>query len=218
MKFSPSTQRLLSVGALLVWSVALVIARLILSPDHLGYGMLWNLLLASIPLLGSSIFVRAVARKHWVWASVSFALWLLFLPNAPYLLTDMIHLAPRPPVPQWYILAMLLSCAATGTLLGYLSLLDVHALIEKRCGKITGWMVAVGALMLCGFGIYLGRFLRWNSWDALTHPLQFIRVTVGQFHNTNGHPHPVAVTLVFGAGLVLGYLVLRVISAPGASD
>ncbi len=182
-----------------------------------GVGLLWNLFLAAIPLVWSAAFVAALARKQRIWAAISFVLWLLFLPNAPYLLTDVMHLAPRPPVPFWYVLAMLLSCAATGTLLGYLSLMEVQAAIEDSFGPFVGWLVALGALMGCGFGIYLGRFLRWNSWDALTHPLQFARVTVGQFLDPGGQPHPVAVTLVYGGGLVIGYVALRVLAATNYS-
>ena len=211
---SPTTPRLLVVAALLLWSVSLVLYRMFWGVDWDGIGLLWNLFLAALPLLWSSAFVRAVARKNWVGASLSFALWLLFLPNAPYLLTDLIHLAPKPPVPQWYILAMLLSCAATGTLIGYISLMDVHAAIERRFGLTVGWSLALGSLMLCGFGIYLGRFLRWNSWDALTRPLLFVRTVVGQFIDAGPHPHPIPVTLIFGGGLVIGYVALRVLATP----
>ena len=211
---SPTTARLLVVAALLGWSVSLVLFRLYLGHDGLSYGLLWNLFLAVLPLLWSSAFQSAVARKHWIWASVAFVLWILFLPNAPYLLTDLIHLNPKPNVPEWYILAMLLSCAATGTLIGYISLMDVHAAIERRFGFTTGWLLALSSLMLCGFGIYLGRFLRWNSWDALTRPLDFVRTVIGQFVDAGPHPHPVPVTLIFGGGLVLGYVALRVLTTP----
>ena len=218
MKIPSSTARLIVVAALLGWSVSLVLFRLYIGHDRLGYGLLWNLFLAALPLLWSSSFQNASARKLWVWASISFVLWILFLPNAPYLLTDLIHLNPRPGVPEWYILAMLLSCAATGTLIGYISLMDVHAAIERRFGFATGWLLAGCSLMLCGFGIYLGRFLRWNSWDALTHPLLFARTVIGQFADAGPHPHPIPVTLIFGGGLTVGYIALRVLTASGRID
>ena len=213
-RFSPATARLLVVATLLGWSVSLVLFRLYLGHDGLGYGLLWNLFLAALPLLWSSAFQRAVARKRWIGAATSFVLWILFLPNAPYLLTDLIHLNPKPNVPEWYILAMLLSCAATGTLIGYISLMDVHATIERRFGFTAGWLLASSSLMLCGFGIYLGRFLRWNSWDALTRPLDFARTVIGQFADAGPHPHPVPVTLIFGGGLVIGYVALHVLAMP----
>ena len=219
MRIPPAKQRTLVVTALLIWSVSLVLFRISLGNENSGfgksgYGLLWNLFLAALPLIWSSIFQGAIARKHWFWASLSFVLWILFLPNAPYLLTDLIHLEAKPNVPEWYILAMLLSCAATGTLIGYVSLMDVHAAIERRFGYYAGWLLAGCSLMLCGFGIYLGRFLRYNSWDALTRPLDFARTVVGQFADAGPHPHPIPVTLIFGGGLVIGYVALRVLTTP----
>lgn len=218
MKIPSPTARLLVVAALLGWSVSLVLFRISLGHDRLGYSMLWNLFLAALPLIWSSIFQSAIARKHWVWASVSFVLWILFLPNAPYLMTDLIHLKAKANVQLWYILAMLLSCAATGTLIGYISLMDVHAAIERRFGFVNGWLLALASLMLCGFGIYLGRFLRWNSWDALTHPLLFVHTVIGHFVNANAQPRPLSVTLVFGGGLIVGYIALRVLTTPARID
>jgi len=218
MKLSGEKQRLAAVGLLLLWCGALIAFRIYLSPDppYDGKslpGLAWNLFLAVVPLAWSLAFRKAGARRP-LWAGFFFLLWLLFLPNAPYILTDLIHLAPRPGVPLWYVLAMLLSCAGTGTLLGYLSLLNVQSVIEVQFGKVAGWFVAVAALMLCGFGIYLGRFLRWNSWDALTHPLVLLRTIIGQFLDAEPHPHPVPVTVIFGTGLIVGYLALRAIAAP----
>jgi uncharacterized membrane protein len=142
-------------------------------------------------------------------AGVFFSLWLLFLPNAPYILTDLIHLVPlasQPDVPLWLLLAMLLSCAGTGTLLGYLSLMQIHSAVEQNFGRTAGWSVAIGSLTLCGFGIYIGRFLRWNSWDAFANPISLLKSVAGQFIDAGPHPHPAGVTLVFGMGLLIGYL------------
>ena len=218
MKFPPAKQRILVVAALLLWSVSLVSFRIYKVHDGGGYSLLWNLFLAALPLAWSSIFGSAVARKRWIWAGLSFVLWILFLPNAPYLLTDLIHLRAEVDVPLWYILAMLLSCAATGTLIGYISLMDVHAAIERRFGFAAGWTLAIASLLGCGFGIYLGRFLRWNSWDALTHPLLFAHTVVRHFVNAHAQPRPLAVTLVYGGGLIVGYIALRVLTTPARVD
>ena len=196
----------------------MVLCRMDWGADKNGAGLLWNLFLAAIPLGWSAAFGAAMTRGRPLWATLWLALWLLFLPNAPYLLTDLIHLAPKPNVPEWYILAMLLSCAATGTLLGYISLMEVHAAIERRFGFTAGWLLALSSLMLCGFGIYLGRFLRWNSWDALTRPLEFARTVTGQFVNAGPHPHPIPVTLIFGGGLIIGYVALRILAAPTRAE
>ena len=202
---------------MLLWCFLLLAYRSHLSVHSYGEsgekssrGLVWNLFLAVIPLLWSGAFQAATARKRPIFAAIFFFLWLLFLPNAPYLLTDVLHLKPGADVPLWYLLAVLLSCAGTGTLFGYFSLLTVHGIIDKKYGKRAGWTVAACSLLLCGFGIYLGRFLRLNSWDVFVHPLWLLRAIAMQF-STSG-TQPLLVTLVFGGGLIVGYLALRVFS------
>ena len=218
-------QRLASVLALLLWCAGLLTYRGYIASHSYGNGdksqrldLYWNLLLAALPLLWSSAFQAADARKRPALAAAFFCLWLLFLPNAPYLLTDVLHLRPSPHVPLWYLLAVLLSCAGTGTMLGYPSLLQVHAVVERTGGaKGAAWAAAVASLMLCGFGIYLGcvscigtagtpSSIRCDFWTSIAAP----SVSPGS------PPRPLAVTLVFGIGRLLGYLVLRVFSAPPA--
>ena len=217
MRLSPNYQRLIIAALLLLWSVALVVHRPHLAKDKSADGLLWNLFLAAVPLLWSSAFRWSFEGRRFLLSPVFFVLWLLFFPNAPYLLTDLIHLGPRPDIPVWSVLFMLLSCAGTGTMLGYLSLGDIHGAIEQKLGKATGWTVAVLSLMLCGFGIYVGRFLHWNSWNAFNHPIRLFYSLSGQFSNPGTSPHPASVTLIFGVGLLLGYMALRVVALPSSS-
>jgi uncharacterized membrane protein len=219
MRLLTRKPQLTVVALLLLWCAALIFYRINLASDSpRGTGiksmlwLLWNLFLATVPLLWSSAFKSFMAHKRSVLAGVSFCLWLLFLPNAPYILTDLIHLSPRPGIPLWYVLALLLSCAGAGTMLGYISLMQVHAVVQCEYGKTVGWAVAAGSLMLCGFGIYVGRFLRWNSWDAFTNPIRLAKSMIGQFVDPGIHPHPLAVTLVFGTGLIIGYVSVRVMA------
>lgn len=139
-----------------------------------------------------------------------FGLWLLFLPNAPYILTDILHLTRASDAPAWYDLALLLSCSGTGLLLGYLSLLDVQEIVARSFSPIFGWIFAVVSLVLSGFAIYLGRFLRWNSWDVLVTPTRLFAIADGLMHPL-AHVRPLSVTFVFGIILALGYISLRVL-------
>lgn len=212
---SAETRRWIVPAGLCLWCVSLFVLRVGRSGSLMYLFLCWNLLLAWIPW-GAGRAFRAASRRR---ASAArqlgwFALWMLFLPNAPYITTDLLHLAARPPIPLWYDLALLLSSAGTGLLLGYLSLLDVQAAVEERFGRVKGWGVAIGALFLSGFGIYLGRFLRWNSWDVLTDPAGLFGDIAVRLLNPTSHPRTYGVTLIFGIGLLLGYAALRSLAAP----
>ena len=93
-------------------------------------------------------------------------------PNAPYILTDLFHLYPRTGIPQWYDLILILSFAWNGLMLGSASLFDMHELVKSRLGWLRGWLFTGFTLALGSFGIYLGRFERWNSWDILQQPFR----------------------------------------------
>jgi len=202
---------------LLMWCALLLAYRVHLSYDSLPIWLAGNLLLAAIPLVCSTLLAVAARKRRGIVAVALFGLWLLFLPNAPYIITDLIHLTRPSPLPLWFNVALLASCAATGVVLGYLSLLDVHGVVDRRFGPRAGWTVAGGSLLLSGFGIYLGRFLRWNSWNLFTDPLRLAHGMLDAFTRPGGHPEPVPVTLVYGVGLVIGYVALRVLTAPGRS-
>ena len=127
----------------------------------------------------------------------------------PYIITDFVHLTTRPGIPFWYDTALLVSCAGTGLLLGYTSIADVQFVIARRFSPLAGWMLVVAAVLLSGFGIYLGRFLRWNSWDTITSPRQLSVAITERVMNPLSNPQTFGVTVVYGVGLFLGYVALR---------
>ena len=153
-------QRLVGVAVMLLWCVWLLAYRSHLmlhssvSPERIGLETLWKIFLLVVPLLWTWTFRSASTRRRPVTAIIFCFVWLLFVPNPPYLLIDFIRLRPSPVVPLWYLLAVLMSCAGAGTILGYLSLIHVQAVIEQKLGKKIGWAVAVCSL-LCSFGISL---------------------------------------------------------------
>ena len=204
------TNRLLLFGMLLSWCGALLLFRFVRS-GSLALGFLaWNLFLAAIPAVAAWFFARAMSKGSSVIEQVAwFVIWLVFLPNAPYIITDFVHLITRPRIPFWYDTALLTSCAGTGLLLGYTSIADVQAAITRRFSTFAGWALVVAAVLLSGFGIYLGRFLRWNSWDTLTSPGQLFPEITDRLINPLSHPQTFGVTVVYGVGLFLGYVALR---------
>ncbi len=194
---------------------ALVAVRLWITGSPFGLFLAWNLFLAAVPLVASTALVRLDARgaPRLVLLGLG-AVWLAFLPNAPYILTDLVHLGTRPPVPFWYDLGLLLSGAGVGLLSGYVSLADVQGVIARRWGTARGWMASVGVLFLCAFGVYLGRVLRWNSWDVLTAPTHLARDIASLALDPRQSPSLIVMTVVFGGMLTLGYVALHALAAP----
>ena len=217
---SPTLRRLVVVALLLGWCAFLIAARWAWT-GRPAFGFLaWNLFLAALPAVASTFFGRAVraGRPAWVGA-LWFAGWLLFLPNAPYIVTDFLHLHEWPGVPLWFDIALLTSAAGTGLMLGYASTAEVHRVVAARVSPAAGWAVACAAQLLSGFGIYLGRFLRWNSWDVVADPLGRLADLVTRGMHPAQHPRTLAVTFVYGVGLALGYVALRaIVHAEGESD
>jgi uncharacterized membrane protein len=144
----------------------------------LGFiGLPWNLFLAWLPAVSALVAYNLSKRPTWLtWlvAPGAALAWLLFLPNAPYLVTDLIHLRPHGDVPYWFDLIMLAAFAWTGVFLGLVSLFLMQEVIRKMAGALASWLFVFAALGLSSFGIYLGRFLRWNSWDVFFNPLQLL--------------------------------------------
>jgi uncharacterized membrane protein len=156
-----------------LYSLALYAGRVLSSGLWVVYAnLVWNLILAWIPYL-ASILADGLHRRRpgqWWWLVLPGVLWLLFFPNAPYLLTDFFHLEPRYGSPYWYDMLLLVVFSFTGIYLAVASLRTMQRLVSDYAGYIVGWVFAIFALILGGVGIYLGRFGRWNSWDMLTKP------------------------------------------------
>jgi len=208
---SADVKRFIVVSMLLFWCACMIAVRINRTGSGYYVFLVGNLFLASVPLFFSTTLRIATHwRLNWTIRLALFGLWLLFLPNAPYILTDILHLTRTSQAPAWYDLALLLSCSGTGLLLGYLSLIDVQTIVARRFGPAWSWMFATVSLVLSGFAIYLGRFLRWNSWDVLIEPTRVFEIIGGVLHPW-AHTQAVAVTLIFGSILTLGYITLRVL-------
>ena len=169
---------LTALGLASVAAVSMVVVRGFYTKYNFGYQfLLWNLLLAWIPAasaLAAHRFHGREPRADFLFGLSTLA-WFLFFPNAPYIVTDFVHLEHRPPVPLWYDLLMIASFAWTGLCLGYLSLYLMQEIARVRFGRGTSWLFAVGMLGLGSAGVYAGRMLRWNSWDVLRHPSSLLR-------------------------------------------
>lgn len=178
---------------------------------NVTYGFLaWNLLLAWVPYL-SSLWASRNRERHpgaWWRQLVPGALWLAFFPNAPYIMTDFWHLQERAPIPVWYDLGLLAAFAWTGLILAVYSMQTMHGLVKENLGQVLGWLFVLVVTGLGGLGVYLGRFLRWNSWDLVLNPRSVLADVAVRLANPMEHPRTFGVTLVFAALLFVCYLAL----------
>jgi uncharacterized membrane protein len=172
----PGSQARAALCALLLASalcLAMLVARMFYTQQISFAWIVWNLFLAWVPLLTAMplYVLRSRGARRPILGGVLAVLWFLFFPNAPYIVTDLVHLHERPPVPFWFDMLMIQAFALTGLFLGYLSLYLMQEVVRSRAGRWPSWTFVIGMLGLGSFGIYLGRFLRWNSWDALLSPV-----------------------------------------------
>lgn len=166
----------------------------------------WNLFLALVPwLLITAISLWPKGRQSkWI-VGVALGTWLLFFPNAPYILTDLFHVNLSNTMPVWFDLVMILSFAWTGLLYGLLSLWEIERIMgqwlrPRSVVALSNFLLFVGA-----FGIYVGRYLRWNSWDIITEPFNVVYDISGYLSNPFTHPRTWGMTLFFGIFLNMVY-------------
>jgi len=162
--------------------IGLVVARVAYSDSGRHTGLLWNLFLAWIPFM-LAYFAHLVswrrATLYLIIPAIAF-LWLIFYPNAPYMLTDLQDLSRRATdAPLWYDVIIVVWCSWTGMLLGVISLYLMQDIIIRTFGRATGWIFVFVISALSSFGIYVGRFVRLNSWDILQNPAETAQEILG---------------------------------------
>jgi uncharacterized membrane protein len=179
------------------------------------YGFLvWNLELAWIPFVVALVFYDSWRRDRSRWLlSLLLAVWLLFLPNAPYMVTDLVHLGEIPGAPLWYDGTMISAFAGTGLLLGLGSVFLVHAAALGTFGPRRGWALLAPVLALCSAGVVLGRFTRLNSWDALVRPGHLVQLLVRHAADPFASRRALAATAGYAVFLALAYVVLYAVSS-----
>lgn len=170
--------------------------------------LVWNLFLAWLPYL-CSLWIVSLHRRNpqrWWYLLLPSVLWLIFLPNAPYIVTDLWHLGERPPIPMWYDIGLLATFAWTGLFLAVASLNTMQHVVRAYLGGMLSWFFAFAVIGMSGFGIYLGRFLNWNSWDLITSPQDILADIVPRFAHPIHYAQTYGVSLLFAAFFFVCYL------------
>ena len=213
-----SRRRLAALAALLAASAfgaALVAFRFAWTGEVRYANLVWNLALAWVPfVLALLVYDRARRGLRGVALLLLGAAWLAFLPNAPYLVTDFVLLRNVGGMPVWFDVALLTTFAWTGLLLGFVSVYLVQRAVQRLYGAALGWCAALGALALSGVGIYLGRELRWNSWDLVVQPGGVLGDVAEQLTTAR----LVGMSLVMASFLTVAYAMLYTVLAAAVDE
>lgn len=162
---------------------ALSIPVAIIHPLFLHHWLVWNVFLALLPPLFAGLLMHT--KQKWLQAALFF-LWFSFFPNAPYLVTDLIHIVYLDFSSQnlyaWLTLFQIGMALFLASILGLWSLQVIHGSFQKAFGKLIGWGVVLISCIACGYAVYIGRFIRFNSWDIFIAPLTILKTI---FSKTN---------------------------------
>jgi uncharacterized membrane protein len=198
--------------------VLLYALRVLVSGRSSYLFLVWNLFLAFIPYLfaglGSYLASRASERKsRQLIAVVAALLWLAFYPNAPYIFTDFIHVFNRTFLrgsPSewiglnaliWYDIIMNSAFAFAGHFIGLVSMWLIQNCVARVWGRLAARILVAFAILLAGFGIYLGRFSRLNSWDLVLSAKQVVSETAEALSD----PKAIMFSLAFSTFIFLTY-------------
>ncbi len=186
----------------------MILARVVISGELRFIFLIWNLFLAWIPFIVSAQFKIMQVKQWWMQALICLV-WFIFFPNALYIVTDLIHLDARTNVPKWYDAVLLFTAATVSLIMAFVSLFRAEAFLLYRFNErvVNGIMLAV--LFFASFGVYLGRFLRWNSWDVISQPAGLFFSVVDRLFFPLQHLHTWGITVLYTILFYLLYMAVK---------
>ncbi len=206
MKIELTFERLLFL--MLVFAGSMIVVRFFYSGQYLFFFLIWNLFLAWLPLFISRLF-NSLHKAHLIKQLIVLCVWQLLFPNALYVVTDIIHLPAKTTVPVWFDAVLLFSAAVTGLVMAYVSLLRLEVYLQKRFSNAIVNLIIAAVLFLGSFGVYLGRFLRWNSWDIISNPKGLLYQVVHRFMFPLQHERTWGITIMLFAFFWLLWLLIK---------
>lgn len=197
-QLSPSQRLVATLVLSSVVSILLSIARALFHHSGRYWFLNFNLMLAWLPLGFAWLLYNYVRKNAWTsWQGVALTLlWLGFLPNSFYIVSDLVHLQADTSTPI-YDLVLLMSFAWNGLLLGFFSVYLVHMRLLKRLERDYAHILVGGVLLLSSFAIYLGRYLRFSTWDVLFNPAALIFDLSDRVINPIAHEQTFRTTALF---------------------
>jgi len=192
----------------LLFSAILLMVRVKLNNSFFFLFLIWNVFLAIIPF-SITIYLSTTPNLSHIKLAVWCIIWLAFLPNAPYIVTDLIHIRTGNDALLWLDVLVVLSFALSGLLLFYISIIHMQQLVLSKFKKFPIEIISIVILFLCGFGVYLGRFLRYNTWEIISQPHHLFRDIITIIFSPFQHYEAWLFTLGFGAFLTIGYFMFK---------
>lgn len=185
-----------------------------IATDSLAYlFLLWNLFLAFIPYWITWWMTRNITIiENKVKLTIALAAWLLFIPNSFYIITDFFHLSHFGSAPKWFDLLLIFSFAWNGILCGIISLRRVEIVVSLIRGKGFSILLVFAVMWLSAFGIYIGRFLRYNSWDVITDPFSLAGEIIDMIIHPFENSYAWGMTLCYSAFMTLVYFTIKKLS------
>lgn len=191
LRLNTPLQSLILLAAALTACLGLLGLRVLVTGRFSHLFLAWNLFLGLIPL-GVALLALLIERQNWGWAGrlalgANSVLWLVFFPNSPYIFTDFIHLIQRgldadspnarglENMLVWFDVINRSLFAFVGHFIGLASLYVMHSLWKKELGRFWGWSLVLASCWAAGYGVFIGRFVRWSSWHLFTHPEEAVR-------------------------------------------
>lgn len=186
----------------------LIGCRILYSGSLLFIFLSWNIFLAWIPFRISHYLAKTAVLNRWK-QMLLFGTWLLFFPNALYIITDLVHLDIDSNVPKWFDAILLFASSVVGLMMAFVSLYRVERMLSKWVSKKWLPMAILLILFLGSFGVYLGRFLRWNSWDIIAHPFRLLSTIAQPFFFPMDHFRAWGITGILTVFLFILYAVIK---------
>jgi len=211
-----SRRFLLALGLISALCLLMFTFRVVATGTFRFYFIPQNLALAWLSLLFAWLLVVELGRHRWLsWQNLALTfLWLVFLPNAWYVLTDFLHVYATGEISPIFDIAMIASLVFAGFIIGFASLYLVHLQLLSRWKPNIAHGLVAAVILLCSFGIYLGRDLRWNTWDVITHPEGLIINVSDRVIDPFGHPRAITITLLFFVLIATLYAALWLATGP----
>ena len=188
-------------------AVILDLARIVLFGNTSFNYLLWNVFLAALPFLVSTILLHFQNEKRLttLFFSIGAIIWILLLPNAPYIITDLVHIGYGHASAIFYNTILIFSCALAGLCLGLYSLSHMEHIFRARYGYRIAKVLILASMLLTSFGIAIGRFFRFNSWDIFVNNGAFIHNIGDVFLSPQLYIHVYIVTGTFFLFLFMAY-------------